>query len=441
MNKYLWIIWGLLASVLAAYFAFVVLKKEDKGELLIGETTHGHYQIELSCSTCHTEAFGGTEVLQDACMSCHEAELKEALDSHPRKKFTNPRNADLIQILDARYCISCHTEHKQDMTSEMGLTLPDDYCYHCHEDVGTERESHKDLAFDSCATSGCHNFHDNRALYEAFLVKNANQPWLSELKQISLANNAKLTAVPEHQNLESSHPEISAQHPDIHSQWAGSAHQSAGVSCVSCHSPEGTWIEKPKEEQCATCHESEFTSFTQGKHGMRLAKTLKTDSYHQSISTQEARAEFKHDAMGRHQGCVSCHSAHSFDRVSASVDACLSCHNDEHSLAFMDSSHGQLWQAVSAGDIAPEQGVSCASCHLPRVEIRKNGTKLVRVDHNQNNNLRPNEKMVRPVCMQCHSLEFSLDALADEELIKNNFSGQPSIHVPSIDWALEREKE
>ena len=77
---------------------------------------------------------------------------------------------------------------------------------------------------------------------------------------------------------------------------------------------------------------------------------------------------------------------------------------------------------------------------MPRIETELLGKTLTVVQHNQNDNLRPNEKMIRPVCMSCHSLEFSIDALADPELIKNNFNGQPANHVPSIDWALKREE-
>jgi hypothetical protein len=43
--------------------------------------------------------------------------------------------------------------------------------------------------------------------------------------------------------------------------------------------------------------------------------------------------------------------------------------------------------------------------------------------------------------MQCHNLEFSIDALADKALIENNFSHPPTEHIPSIDWALKREKK
>ena len=62
----------------------------------------------------------------------------------------------------------------------------------------------------------------------------------------------------------------------------------------------------------------------------------------------------------------------------------------------------------------------------------------VATNHNQNDNLRPNEKMVRTVCLDCHGLGFSLDSLADAGLVGRNFSGTPAVHVESIEWALRR---
>jgi hypothetical protein len=55
-----------------------------------------------------------------------------------------------------------------------------------------------------------------------------------------------------------------------------------------------------------------------------------------------------------------------------------------------------------------------------------------RVDHGQNDNLRPNEKMIRSVCLPCHGLGFTLDALADRTLIDANFAGKPRGHVRSL---------
>jgi len=181
MNKLFWLVWLILTLVIAGFYSFKIFIDEDKESLLIGEASHGHFQIELSCSSCHLDAFGGKEVLQDACVNCHELELEIAQDSHPRAKFKDPRNAGRLEGLDARYCVSCHTEHQSEQNNSMGVSLPKDYCYHCHENIAEERPSHKDLPYDTCASAGCHNYHDNRALYETFLAENADRPWLSEM--------------------------------------------------------------------------------------------------------------------------------------------------------------------------------------------------------------------------------------------------------------------
>jgi hypothetical protein len=46
--------------------------------------------------------------------------------------------------------------------------------------------------------------------------------------------------------------------------------------------------------------------------------------------------------------------------------------------------------------------------------------------------------MARGVCLNCHGLGFTLDALADPALIANNFRGQPARHVESVEWAAQR---
>lgn len=461
--KLTWLLWLIVSIGIGGYFGYILLASEDKSEFLIGETTYGHYQIEMSCSSCHSEAFGGPEVLQNACMNCHAEELEQAQDSHPKKKFTDPREAYRLEIIDARYCVSCHTEHQKEQTHEMGLTLPKDYCFHCHTEVGEERESHKDLPFDSCASSGCHNYHDNRALYENFLVKHANEPWLDDIASIATANHAVRTAPDTNKQSATALQQI-AQHPDIIAQWNQQNHSHANVSCASCHSDDQeNWIEKPNEQQCQSCHQQETNGFLAGKHGMRLATNI--ESTLAPLSPKQSPLAFKESAMDARHGCNSCHSAHSFNTQTAATSACLDCHNDDHSLAFLDSPHGKLWQMAEKQQIPEENAVSCATCHMHRVVETRVGTKLdskvagesaktatqnqaqdlqnaplVRVEHNQNMTLRPNEKMIRPVCMQCHSLEFSIDALADKLLIDNNFNGQPSTHIPSIDWSLKREQ-
>ena len=157
----------------------------DRTPLLIGETTGVHHQFEIACETCHAaEPFSTpkktAKKLNKTCLTCHKDELKASNDSHPRKKFKNPRMADYWEKIDARFCTSCHIEHKPEITRTGAVTLAMDYCVACHsegdQDVRKNRPSHAELSFDSCATAGCHNFHDNRALYEDFLVKHADAP-------------------------------------------------------------------------------------------------------------------------------------------------------------------------------------------------------------------------------------------------------------------------
>ena len=83
------------------------------------------------------------------------------------------------------------------------------------------------------------------------------------------------------------------------------------------------------------------------------------------------------------------------------------------------------WEAEGAGTGAPGTGVSCATCHLPRTIDRLGDSPRVWVDHNQNGNLRPVDKMARSVCMSCHGLAFSLASLADRSVVDGNFSAKP----------------
>lgn len=147
----------------------------------------------------------------------------------------------------------------------------------------------------------------------------------------------------------------------------------------------------------------------------------------------------KSDAHDAALGCTTCHSAHRFDTRRAAVEACTSCHDDSHTRAYLDSPHHERWRREVTGKAPTGTGVSCATCHLPRVEGRIDDVPRILVQHNQNDTLRPNEKMLRPVCLNCHGLGFSTDALADAGLIDGNFTGRPAVHIRGIEMAIEAE--
>ncbi|MCC9600669.1 cytochrome c3 family protein [Stieleria sp. JC731] len=438
--------------------ALVAPASSIKSAWLPGKTTHGHYQIELDCDACHSasnskEGPTSSDVMQDACIRCHGDQLKD-VDTHPAKKFNDPTNAELLATLDAQNCLSCHAEHVPHQTLAMGLTMPADYCWHCHQDVGDSRPSHQGMAFDSCATAGCHNYHDNSALYEKFLDDHFGQPDQLDVAVTPSRNTlASLSgdqlprkgwSKPAIGLDDADFPETTESNPQLLRDWAETAHAAAGVNCSGCHVTQSeaaqnddsaSWSDSVAMETCGQCHDKQVDTFLDGKHGMRLAAGLTP------MTPDQARLPMNHDAAHRELDCNACHNDHRFDTQFAATDACLQCHNDDHSLAHVQSPHGQLWRDEVLHKGEQGTGVSCATCHMPRLE----GDDGIWVNHDQNANLRPNEKMAREVCLNCHGLEYSLSALADEELIRNGFAGEPSERNKSVEmahqWFLERAKK
>jgi len=403
---------------------------EDATVFLPGPTTHGHHQIEMKCAVCH-EPWGG--VREQSCIDCHGAALAAGDDSHPKAKFTDPRNADRLLAIAADKCVTCHVEHRPEATLAMGVTQPQDLCHQCHAEIAQERPSHKGMSFTTCSSVGCHNYHDNTALYEDFLAKHSTDP--ATLLQALLP---ELTAKTKTIAGAGRAPEPDHGIPSgegggkILAAWQGSGHATAAVNCTACHAAAGPWKDQPGQDSCTECHKEENAGFREGLHGMRLAQGLTP------MQPAMARLPMKPDAAHSALTCTSCHGPHDVDTRRAAVDSCLQCHNDGHSLAYKNSSHYRLWQAELSGTAPAGSGVSCATCHMPREEHVVAGKSVVRPQHNQSLNLRPVEKMARGVCIRCHGLGFTLDSLADPKLGRTNFDGHPGRHVESIDMVLRR---
>ncbi|WP_286177669.1 cytochrome c3 family protein [Rhodopirellula sp. JC639] len=441
-----WLTWAAINLSIAAYFGYglVAPASSHKTVWLPGETTHGHYQIELDCNACHdpgrsSEGPSSSDVMQDACIRCHGEQLDLAKDTHPAKKFRDPTNAERLKILDAQNCLTCHQEHAPEQTLAMGLTMPADYCWHCHQEVADSRPSHRGMAYDSCATAGCHNYHDNRALYEKYLDDHHGQSDHLELAALPRRSTAETLsgAIRVQEPLavaDADHPPSWTTDDSLLNDWATTAHAMAGVNCSHCHrgdgdstSDDGAWSEQVAMERCRQCHQRQVESFMTGKHGMRLAAGLSP------MTPEQARLPMHAGQAHAELDCSACHSGHRFDTPFAATDACLRCHADDHSLAYGDSSHAALWREELAGNGPAGSGVSCATCHLPRLD----GDSGIWVNHDQNANLRPNETMARQVCTHCHGLEYSLSALADPQSVASCFAEAPTERIKSVQMAHE----
>ncbi|MGK7906787.1 MAG: cytochrome c3 family protein [Synechococcus sp.] len=215
--------------------------------------------------------------------------------------------------------------------------------------------------------------------------------------------------------------------------WTGSTHSLQNVNCSSCHQVEdsGAFVTAPNRESCQQCHEFSTQTFLLGKHGIRMLEG-------QSALTPEmALLPMKPASHGLEMNCNVCHDVHAQNVRTAAVDACLTCHSDRHSLNYVNSKHAGL--LVGNEDLPRPGGaeVTCATCHLPRQAV--NGA--VMVNHNNTYTLKPRDRMVADVCMNCHGMEFAYNAIFDDELVTGNFDRFPDMKHQSLQMSrAERDR-
>ena len=411
-----------LATLIGGAVLAWQLLGDDPRTFQPGALSYAHHQLELACASCHDAAFSGDAAIEQRCQGCHQADMKSIGDAHGPKKFADPRNAAELHALDASRCLSCHREHVPEQTLAMQVTQPKDLCMACHSDIATERPSHQAATGTSCTNAGCHNYHDNSTLYEAFLTAHMHEPALLEPMQKRPRHVTAESALrPDWRGIWSqpaATPEITRAEQD----WAASAHAQGHANCTDCHRSEN-----PKNVEitvCADCHEDEWQALQKGHHGMRLAVGLTP------LVVGTARLPMHAQATDKTVSCNSCHAPHRYDTVAAEAESCLGCHNDEHSQHWRQSAHGQRWLQD------PATGVSCAGCHMPREPHPDNSSLWVQ--HNQSANLRPNDKMLKQVCMRCHGLEYAMSALADRAVIDRNFTQPASGRHDSMMWLRQQ---
>ena len=368
-----WLVWLGASGLLAAWLAYALQTPGQQASFMPGKVTHAHHQIELKCAACHAEPFKGRAGIQEACLSCHAKELKAMDDSHPVSKFTDPRNADTLAKLDARQCVSCHFEHKSEITRPVGVTLPDDFCVRCHSDIEKERPSHKGMVFTGCATGGCHNFHDNRALYEDFLIRHGQGGKLKDDPKLPERHLRDFMVYMEYldgEPITASDMDGRAELrplPQVVKEWEHTAHAKSGVNCSACHQAKDesdtlAWIKQPDHTACTNCHKEEVEGFLTGLHGMRLKQGLSP------MQPGMAEQPMKPSAAHAKLTCMSCHGAHRFDTRKAAVEACLNCHDDGHTRAYKASPHFSLWHEEISGRGA--KGQRRVMRHLPSAARR-----------------------------------------------------------------------
>ena len=219
----------------------------------------------------------------------------------------------------------------------------------------------------------------------------------------------------------------------IEQQWQTSAHALADVNCSSCHQNEETkkFVAKPTVESCRSCHENSVDTFLLGKHGIRTLEGLSP------LTSAMAHLPMKDGSSDKQMNCNTCHNVHTVDTYQASVDSCLTCHSDKHSLNYKNSPHANIFLEIGKLPRPNSDSVTCATCHLPRQASGDN----VLVNHNNTYTLKPRDRMVKEVCMNCHGLEHSYNSIFDDELVEANFARPPTQTMQTFQLVREYEKK
>jgi len=223
-----------------------------------------------------------------------------------------------------------------------------------------------------------------------------------------------------------------AQLSKIEQQWQTSAHALAEVNCSSCHQNEETknFVAQPTEESCKSCHENSVDTFLLGKHGIRTLEGLAP------LTPAMAHLPMK-DGADRQLSCNTCHNVHTVNTYEAAVDSCLTCHADNHSLNYKNSPHANIFREIGTLPRPSQDAVTCATCHLPR---SVSGDEVL-VNHNNTYTLKPRDRMVKEVCMNCHGLEHSFNSIFDDELVEANFARPPTQKLPTFQLVRDLEKK
>lgn len=181
--------------------------------------------------------------------------------------------------------------------------------------------------------------------------------------------------------------------PNIVSDWQISKHSQNDVGCETCHGSDHTnasnvdKVSLPTPETCKTCHETQVTQFSKGKHALSWASMKAMPTFH-------LQPMYLTEGM---KGCGSCHkvglkSDEEIKQLKADgqqhgVASCDACHT-RHTFSKLEAQQPQACQTCHMGFDHPQWEMYSASKHGVRYLLKQNGTLP--------------EGTSAPTCQTCH---------------------------------------
>ncbi|WP_290661315.1 multiheme c-type cytochrome [Ignavibacterium sp.] len=182
--------------------------------------------------------------------------------------------------------------------------------------------------------------------------------------------------------------------PNIVNDWQISKHSQNDIGCETCHGSEhnsASNVDKvslPTPETCKSCHETQVTQFSKGKHALGWASMKAMPTFHlQPMYLTEgmkgcgschkiglkSNDEIKQlKDQGQQHGvasCDACHTRHTFSKVEAQQpQACQTCHIgfDHPQWEMYSSSKHGVRNGLKQIGILPEgtSAPTCQTCHM-----------------------------------------------------------------------------
>jgi DmsE family decaheme c-type cytochrome len=126
----------------------------------------------------------------------------------------------------------------------------------------------------------------------------------------------------------------SCHNRDQHALWAGSQHETRGLSCTTCHSvhtpksEEKQLKEVTQRELCATCHRDKIAKLDRSGHMPVREQKMECTSCHNVHGSTNVRLLRKGDSIA--ELCTSCHAEKRGPFLwehAPSRDGCVTCHD------------------------------------------------------------------------------------------------------------------
>ena len=176
-----------------------------------------------------------------------------------------------------------------------------------------------------------------------------------------------------------------------HVLWAGSQHESRGLSCTTCHS-----VHSPKSENkqlkevtqrdlCATCHRDKISKLDRSGHMPVREQKMECSSCHNVHGTTNVRLLRKGDSIA--ELCTSCHAEKRGPFLwehAPSRDGCVTCHDP----------HGSSNERM----LVAKPPLLCQRCHV--------GTRHPSTIYDQQaigSASAPSVRIYARSCVSCHS--------------------------------------